>query len=96
MKNFVYAVFSIIKKHNELEPGKDVLFKKVHFKESKVDIVTAMILQIPSVGPVKAKDISNKYNNSLKTFITKVTVADLQEINGIGKILSKKIIETIK
>jgi len=96
LKQLAYCVFSIINKHLNLESQINETPVKVHLKEDHNDIVMAMILQIPGVGPVKAKDISNKYNNSLKDFVNNVSNESLEEIDGIGKILSKKIIEQIK
>ena len=59
------------------------------------DILARMIAQIPGVGYEKAEKVSAMYNYNLWEFCNKATPAQISTIDGIGKIMSRKIYETI-
>ncbi len=93
---FVYACISLINKHIEQSQFKPEEYKKLTYKTTDEDIVTAMIHQIPGVGYEKAIAISNMYNHSFTTFIKHLRKEDLLRIDGIGDKTAEKIMKIIQ
>lgn len=94
-QQFAYACWSIIKKHIEEGMFDPNDFKKLSYKVSDDDIVTAMILQIPGIGYDKAKQIAEKYNYSLITLTNNITKEELCSIEGIGEVTAEKVISVV-
>jgi len=91
-----YACFSLIKKHIEGEIFNPNEHQTLAYKTDNKDVLTAMLYQIPNIGFEKAQLISNLCNHSLKTFVEKATKERLMNIDGIGDVMSDRIMEFTK
>lgn len=94
--HFVYACYSIIRKHMDGETFDPEDFIQLKYKTTDEHIITAMIHQIPGLGYDKAKTIAEKYNNSFSNMVNEISIESLQEIEGIGKVTAEKVYEIIK
>jgi len=91
-----YACFSLISKHIEGDVFNPNEHQTLAYKTDNTDILTAMLYQIKNLGWEKAKIISELCGHSLKTFVEKATKERLMEIDGIGDVMSDRIMEFTK
>ncbi len=92
-QQFVYACYSIIKKHAEEGTFNPNEHDTLAYKNSEEDIVVSMLYQIKNLGLDKAKAIAEMYDYNLAVLTFSITKEDLLTIPGIGDVIADKIIK---
>lgn len=94
-ESFVYACYNIATKLSERDVGTQV-FHKEKLIITDDEVIVNMLQQIEGLGYDRAKLIAEKYDYSIIKLITESTEESLQEVPGVGKILSHKILEILR
>jgi ERCC4-type nuclease len=94
-RHTVYTCYSIVAKifaENKLD---FINFNKSVRRLNDIDIVVAMLLQIPGLGLDRAKKIAEFYKTTPSEIFGKICYNDLVNIDGIGEVTTRKVLNSI-